>query len=65
MTYPLYLLHQQIGAAAAAAFGPGALPAALLLVTLSGIYYLLASHSTLVRDTLTVVLKSTKKFRQT
>lgn len=34
MTYPLYLLHQQIGAAAAAAFGPGALPAALLFVTL-------------------------------
>jgi len=30
-------------------------------VTLSGIYYLLASHSTLVRDTLTVL--SNKKSR--
>jgi len=32
MTYPLYLLHQQIGAAIAAAFGPGAFPAALAVV---------------------------------
>lgn len=32
MTYPLYLLHQQIGAAIVAAFGPGAFPVALLVV---------------------------------
>lgn len=32
MTYPLYLLHQQIGAAMAGAFGPGVLPAALAMV---------------------------------
>jgi len=33
MTYPLYLLHQQIGAAVVAIFGPGAFALALSLLT--------------------------------
>jgi len=58
---PTTVIYALFGSAASGSTMGRLTTAALLLVTLSGIYYLLASHSTLVRDTLTVL--SNKKLR--
>jgi uncharacterized membrane protein YdjX (TVP38/TMEM64 family) len=53
---PTTVIYALFGSAATSGSTIGRLTtAALLLVTLSGVYYLLASRSTLVRDTLTVL----------
>jgi uncharacterized membrane protein YdjX (TVP38/TMEM64 family) len=58
---PTTVIYALFGSAATGSTIGRLTTAALLLVTLSGIYYLLAAHSTLVRDTLTVL--SNKKFQ--
>jgi uncharacterized membrane protein YdjX (TVP38/TMEM64 family) len=52
---PTTVIYALFGSAASGSTMGRITTAALLLVTLSGIYYLLVSRSTLVRDALTVV----------
>lgn len=52
---PTTVIYALFGSAASGSTMGRITAAALLLVTLSGLYYLLASRSTLVRDTLTVM----------
>ncbi len=52
---PATVIYALFGSAASGSTIGRLTTAALLLVTLSGIYYLLASRSTLMRDTLTVL----------
>jgi len=52
---PTTAIYALFGSAASGSTVGRLTTAALLLVTLSGIYYLLASRSTLVRNTLTIL----------